>query len=115
MTENADLKNVPLDELLADLTGPEPKPSSPVVKWLEARQIYPGTTKTQCRDLYADFCAWCRSDVGITGKIPPISQFGAELNRRFKRSKDHNRAYYYISRQVMPAIPKNLNKIKPQE
>jgi hypothetical protein len=108
LDENVHIENASLDELLRDLTGPSPRPSSPVAKWLETCQIYPGTTRVQAKDLYAEFAAWYSTASGITDKIPNISHWGREMTRRFKTASIRKRTYYYISRQVTPTIPKKL-------
>jgi len=103
-----DLKNVPLDALLRDLTGSDPEPSSPVDMWLESAQIHPGTTRVRATDLYQEFVAWHTPAHGMTGKILGIRLWGREMARRFQRQVSRAGSNYFVSRQSEPTIPKYL-------
>jgi hypothetical protein len=100
-----DIKQAPIDSLLADLSVSE-EPDIPAIdKWLETDNIYPGTERKTAKELYELYAAWCD---GIIEEKLPKPHWGREMTRRFKKVQINGRAHYMVSRNKVVKVPRKI-------
>lgn len=94
-----DLKDVDINDLLADISGHAVKEPSPIDKWLSAEGYYPGATRVLTTELHNRYVAWRAQQPDITTKVEDVRRFGMVMKGKFKWGKLNTGNCYYISRE----------------
>lgn len=83
-------------ELLAGVGDIAPRDESQLQDWLDYEELQPGTARVSSRDLYAAYIMWTDQHPDRYSKILHQTVIGAELTRRFKRTKGKNTNFYFV-------------------
>jgi hypothetical protein len=104
-----DLKDLPVEQLLDQLSVADLRAPCAVDLWIKAESYHPGQTRVQSQDLYQQFKAWVAQQPDNTSmKVPDFWRWGVQMGQRFKKGRSKHGNFYYISRES--DITKALSK-----
>lgn len=106
--DSPDIRTLELNELLDQLEVRAHRPETDFDKWLVEQDVFPGTSRVRCVDLYEQYRTWWMNTPGMTEKLLDIRSFGKHMTRRFKAGKSKLGQVYYISRQREVVISPSL-------
>ncbi len=104
-----DLRDVDIDDLIADISSHATKEPAPIDKWLEAEGYYPGSTRVLAAELHRRYVDWRVQHPDIVGKVEDVRRFGMVLRGRFKFGKLNVGNCYYISRESLCILDPSLD------
>lgn len=92
------LESLSVEELMQGLEGTDPATYNSVELWLKEEGYYPGSTRVEADQLYANYLKWFE-DAQIEGRRLDVRSWGKVMIGRFKRGRTKRGSSYYISRR----------------